>query len=67
MSTLCSRCNIELDFDPLDNEVYDYIDVLCDRCFQDSVRIDEDYDDCLLPPIDFTHEEFIGVTEMDCD
>lgn len=64
MTGLCSHCGLELGFDPLDNEVYDYVDILCEGCYQDMDNVDDDW---LPPPVEFSHADFLAVNEMDCD
>lgn len=63
----CSKCGNQLDFEPLDMEVYDYIDALCNECFQ-GLHQDNEEDTAWWRCFEgFSHEDFIAINEMNCD
>lgn len=64
--SVCSRCGNELDFEASAREVYEQVYPLCDPCTQ--VLHYEEYEDNWwdIPTVDFTHADFIAVSEMDC-
>lgn len=64
--SVCSRCGNELDFDSSASEAYEQIYPLCEVCVR--VLHYEEYENNWwdVPPVDFTHEDFIAASEMDC-
>ena len=64
---VCSRCDNELDFEPLSHSVYNYIDALCERCFIDSVRERSVDSDWHSQPSENSDDDFTVVSEASCD
>lgn len=63
----CLRCDCELDFEPLCFEAFDYQDALCDACFRDMERDDNEDDNWCLTSANFTDDDFAVASELYCD
>lgn len=67
MIDLCQGCGIELDFDPADEEIYDYVDSLCEQCAVSACCDDGDGDNYSVGITDAAYAELMTMIEITCE